>query len=143
MQLQLCGLMGRQLLRTYNELIQLDSWEERLDYLKLTDGKSYDSPRFMNQSFYKSPMWRNFKRDMHLRDNGMDLGVMGVYIYDRVILHHINPVTIEDLETMNLEILLNPNNVITTSGATHNKIHYSKKEVIPEVIRQPGDTKLW
>lgn len=132
----------RLLTRNYNELILLDSWEERLEYLKLK-GQDFKSPRFMNQEFYKSRGWLMFKKEMHTRDLGMDLGVPGVYIQDTIILHHINPVTIEDLENYNMEILMNPNNVITTSSATHNKIHYSKKEVQPEIVRQPGDTKLW
>lgn len=132
----------RLLTRNYNELILLDSWEERLAYLKLK-GHDFNSPRFKNQEFYKSRDWLMFKKEMHTRDLGMDLGIYGVYIQDTIILHHINPVTIEDLENYNMEILMNPNNVITTSSATHNKIHYSKKEVQPEIVRQPGDTKLW
>lgn len=135
--------MASPLLRTYNQLITLDSWEERLEYLRLC-GHDFDSPRFMNHEIYKSSGWRKFKESMHRRDFGCDLGVLGVYIQGPMILHHINPVTIEDLENWNEEVLFNPDNVITTAYKTHNIIHYSKEKTISlPTERQQGDTKLW
>ena len=81
---------------------------------------------------------------MHTRDGGFDLGVFGVVIHGRMILHHINPVTKEDLENWNVEILLNPENVITTWQITHNRIHYSLEvKEVSHTERQPDDTKLW
>lgn len=135
--------MVKNLERSYNQLITIDSWEERLEYLRLY-GHDFDSPRYMNSEFYKSRAWRLFKPEMHRRDLGCDLGVFGVYIDGPMILHHINPVTIEDLETWNEEVLLNPNNVITTAYKTHNIIHYSKEQKIQlSTERQHGDTILW
>lgn len=128
--------------KSYSELIKLESYKERLMYLQLL-GHDFNSPRFMNQNFYKSKTWLQFKRDMHTRDLGFDLGVFGVYIHGRMILHHINPVKIEDLEEYNLEVLLNPENVITSSDETHNKIHYQKSKIQLLGDRRPGDTKLW
>lgn len=131
------------LIRTYSEMTSLKSWQERLEYLQLFDD-NVDSPRFMNQSFYKSRAWLEFKKAMHRRDLGCDLGVLGAYIYDKMILHHINPVTVNDLENYNVSVLLNPENVITVSIKTHNTIHYLKEKPIPVVYnRKPGDTKLW
>lgn len=129
--------------KSYSEMLKLDDWQSRFEYLRLYE-HDFDSPRFMNHALYKSSSWRRFKEDMHRRDFGCDLGVMGVYIEGLMILHHINPVTIDDLENWNVEVLLNPENVITVSGKTHNRIHYSNEQnSYPETERQPGDTKLW
>lgn len=130
------------LIKSYSELVTLESWEERFAYLRLYN-QVHESPHFLNHEIYKTTLWRNFKRDMHTRDYGCDLGVLGVGIEGPMILHHINPVTIEDIETFNEFVLLNPDNVITTSYKTHNRVHYLLEETNPYTERQPGDTKLW
>lgn len=127
-------------MRSYSELIKLESYDERLRYLQLLDG-NVDSPRHISMSFYKSTAWKSFRESMILRDSGFDLGVSGLYIYDRIIIHHINPITEYDILNFTKK-LMDPENVIITSGVTHNKIHYgSEQEKVIE--RQPGDTILW
>lgn len=135
--------MGNRLLRTYSELITLDDWESRFEYLRFTE-QEVESPRLYNHQLYKTRQWRLFKEAMHTRDAGFDLGVFGVGIHGRMILHHINPVTKQDLENWNVDILLNPENVITTCQTTHNRIHYSLEvKEVSHTERQPDDTKLW
>lgn len=127
-------------LRSYSELITLPTFSERLDYLRLND-YMYDSPRDISYGFYKSTMWRLFAKSIRQRDLGFDLGVMGIDIRGKIIVHHINPVTEEDILIMS-PMLMDPENVISTSVSTHNIIHYGhKQQELPE--RKPGDTKLW
>lgn len=128
--------------KSYSKLVLFPSWQERLKYLQLQT-HDFDSPRFMNSSVYKTRRWINFKSEMHRRDYGCDLGVLGVYIEERMILHHINPVTIDDIENWNEQVLFNPENVITCAQTTHNKIHYLQELTEIAEERQPGDTKLW
>lgn len=128
-------------MRSYNELITLDSYDERLNYLKLLDNNA-TSPRHMSMDFYKSDIWRMVRQQVIDRDLGFDLGVFGVYIDGPMIVHHINPINENDI-IFQTERLLDLNNLITTAGNTHNLIHYNT--VISEkwVERTPGDTKLW
>lgn len=126
---------------SYSELITIESFGDRLKYLSLWD-KGYVSPRFMSNPFYKSSPWLTFREEIKIRDLGCDLGLIDFDIDGPIIIHHINPLVQEDFDDYNVEKLLNPENVITTSYDTHNKIHYKQKHI--EVIeRQPGDTKLW
>ena len=130
------------MMRSYSELIRLKSYSERLEYLKLHDNNAL-SPRHMSESFYKSRLWETIRDQILQRDLGFDLGVFGVYIEGSMYVHHINP--IEEYDIIHLtDRLINPENLITTSGATHNKIHYSQEEPEePWVERTPGDTILW
>jgi hypothetical protein len=98
----------------------------------------------MNQGFYTSREWRNIRHEVIARDEGLDLGVEGYEIYDKIYIHHMNPMTPEDIEEGNADIL-NLDYLITTSHRTHNAIHYGKKDLLrqPLVERKPGDTKLW
>lgn len=127
--------------RTYSELIALESFSERLEYLKLNDNNQL-SPRHMSLPFYKSKAWTTVRDIIIQRDMGFDLGVFGVYIEGAMYVHHINPITEYDIIHMTHRVL-DPENLITTSGETHNKIHYSKKEKDVWVERKPGDTILW
>lgn len=127
-------------MRTYSELIKLESYDERLRYLQLLDG-NVDSPRDISMGFYKSKPWRDFREAMISRDDGFDLGVKNLYIYDRIIVHHINPITAYDIINMT-DKLIDPENVIITSGQTHNIIHYGSEQE-PLIEREPGDTILW
>lgn len=128
-------------MKSYSELIELQTYEDRLEYLKLLDN-NVTSPRHMSESFYKSNLWLDLRRSIIDRDLGFDLGVFGVYITGNRIVHHINPITEHDILYMTPK-LLDPENLITTSGHTHNLIHYNVKEKEVWTPRTPGDTKLW
>jgi len=98
----------------------------------------------MNQTFYRSKEWRDLRHDIIVRDNGCDLGIEGFEIPKAPIIHHIVPMTVDDLEEGN-PLCLDPDNLITTSHNTHNAIHWGDKtllKVLPPA-RRPGDTTLW
>lgn len=128
-------------MKSYTELIQLDSYSERLEYLKLLDN-NVTSPRHMSEQFYKSHAWMVLRKSIIDRDLGFDLGVFGVYIPSIVIVHHINPIEESDIVYQTRK-LLDPDNLITTSLDTHNKIHYKQEVEDKWIERRPGDTKLW
>lgn len=128
-------------MKNYSELILLDSYEERLEYLKLLDN-NVTSPRHMSESFYKSQLWKHVRKLVIDRDMGFDLAVFGVYIEGPKIVHHINPINESDI-LYQTNRLIDLENLITTSVVTHNKIHYNTKEKEDWVERRPGDTKLW
>lgn len=125
--------------KCYSELLKYNSYDERLDYLWLGD-QERDSPRAISNAFYKSPAWLNFRPTIIARDFASDMGLMQVPIKDRILIHHINPITRYDLDEWNVDILLNPENVITVSYTTHNIIHYRLKRKEPYIERVPGDT---
>lgn len=132
--------------KSYAELISFDTFDERLNYL-LLHGKvgheTFGSRRYLNQSFYSSSEWRKFRRDIIIRDNGCDLGLPGYEIQGRAIVHHIVPLTIEQV-TNNLELLMDANNVILVSYDTHNAIHYGISNPYPMLEeRFPNDTCPW
>lgn len=133
--------------RSYSELITLPTFEERFEYLKLTPSESVDSIRkfrYLNQRFYSSPLWRSTKNKISLRDNGLDLGVENYDIFGRIYVHHMNPITLYDLEN-NSSKLLDPENLISCSFYTHEAITYSDETLLPKpfTLRSPNDTKLW
>lgn len=133
--------------RSYSELSQLETIEERYDYLRLrgaVGAPTFAHERWMNQRFYRSAEWRRVRDHVIARDEGCDLGVEGFEIYDRPYIHHMNPMTANDLKRSNIEIL-NPEYLITVSMRTHNAIHYGDESLLPPVpiVRRPGDTKLW
>lgn len=134
-------------IKTYSELRRLATIEERFRYLTLRGNvgeSTFGFERYINQAFYRSTEWRSIRRDVIVRDNGCDLGVDGYDIHDRVIIHHMNPMTVDDVRHGNSDIL-NPEYLITTSHQTHNAIHYGDESLLPRefVERKPGDTKLW
>jgi len=135
-------------IRRYSELIKLPTFEERFEYLKL-DGRvgkmTYGSDRIFNQAFYHSKEWRDFRNKVIARDNGCDLGIEDREIFDKLIVHHINPMTIKDLEEGG-EDLFDMENFICCSHNTHEAIHYGDSSLLVKtefVERRPGDTKLW
>ena len=134
-------------MRTYSELIQLSSFEERLKYLKL-DGvvanETFGFDRYLNQKFYKSQEWKRLRDEIIIRDRGCDLACKDHNIYGKIIVHHMNPISVEDLEE-NRDILFNPEYLICVSLETHNYIHYGYEQKEKNVFseRHPGDTKLW
>jgi len=133
--------------KNFQELSRLKTFDERFAYLKL-DGQVgidvFGQERRLNQFFYRSQEWHKVKRSVILRDLGLDLGCQGYEIMDRALVHHMNPIAIEDLVDFNPDVL-NPDYLITTSVATHLSIHYGDRNLIPRLSmeRKPGDTKLW
>lgn len=133
--------------RSYSDLIRLDSIEERFDYLKLegTPGRpTFGFDRYLNQRFYSSREWTQLRNHVIARDRGLDLGVEGYEIYNKIYIHHMNPMSVDDLKEFN-EDILDPEYLITTCLRTHNAIHYGDKRQLPRqlVVRSAGDTKLW
>lgn len=135
--------------KTYSELIKLPTFEERFKYLKISGiigEETFGSNRYLNQAFYSSYEWKRFRREVIIRDNGMDLGVNGYDIHGIIVIHHINPISIEDIANINLDVLMNFDNVISTSERTHKAIHYSDDKIVlrtEPIIRKPNDTCLW
>lgn len=135
------------LTKSYSELSRLSTFEERYRYLKLHGVVGEDIfgyNRVFNQYFYHSPEWRRTRREVILRDNGCDLGLSGYDINGRIYVHHINPVTLEDVETLS-DRLFDPENLICVSFDTHNAIHYGDERGLPKspIERVPGDTCPW
>lgn len=134
-------------IRTYSELINHESFEDRFRYLSLrgTVGETtFGFERHHNQKFYTSREWRLIRDEVIVRDLGCDLGVEGHDIFDRPIIHHMNPMVPKDIIHGNSDIL-NPDYLITTTHRTHNAIHYGDSTLLlkPLTDRRPGDTKLW
>ena len=135
------------MIRTYSNLSKLRTFEERFKYLKLagTVGEqTFGWDRPINQLLYRSPEWRSVRDRVILRDNGFDLGCSDYEIAGKVIIHHMNPLTVEDVMDYNPDVL-NPEFLITVSVATHRAIHFGPQHLVPRLppARRPGDTKLW
>lgn len=133
--------------RTYQELIQLPTFKERFEYLKLDGyvGKStFGYDRYINQKFYTSPEWRRLRREVILRDECRDLAVEGYEIQGKVLIHHINPISLEDLEERS-PAAYSLDNLICVSQLTHEAIHYSNYDLLPQdpVERFPNDMCPW
>jgi hypothetical protein len=133
--------------RTYSELCQLETFEERYRYLELggTVGRlTFGFDRWVNQGFYHSSEWRSVRNEVIVRDNGCDLGVPGYEIASGLLVHHMNPISLQDIEHGE-QWTIDPNFLITTSLQTHNAIHYGDESLLPKgpVERKPGDTTLW
>lgn len=134
-------------IRTYTELSRLATFEDRYNYLRLGGivGKSsWGFDRYLNQAFYRSPQWRSARDRVIIRDAGCDLGIEDRAIFDRVIIHHMNPLTMEDIEERRDEIF-DPEFLICVTHNTHLAIHFGDESQLirlpPE--RMPGDTLLW
>jgi hypothetical protein len=131
--------------RTYGELRRLGTLEERFAYLKLQGRvglETFGFDRHLNQGFYTSREWRLVRDHVIIRDNGCDLGVEGLEIHKGLYIHHMNPMTVDDITSGNPDIL-EPEFLITVTHQTHNAIHYGGELRKPFVERRPGDTKLW
>jgi hypothetical protein len=134
-------------IKSYSELLALDTFDERFDYLKLGGnvGRStFGFDRWINQQFYTSSQWKDARSYVIFRDNGCDLGIPGYEIHYRPLVHHLNPMASGDIVDAE-EWVLNPEYLITTTHLTHNAIHYGDKSLLPKVVtaRSPGDTRLW
>ena len=133
--------------RSYSELRQLKTFEERFAYLKIAGevgNLTFGYDRWFNQQFYHSSEWRRARNGIILRDNGCDLGIPDYEIHGRIYIHHINPITLQDIETLS-DNLLDPDNLICVTFDTHNAIHYGDERTLPKVPleRTPGDTCPW
>lgn len=135
------------ILKTYTDLIKLPTFEERFRYLELGGAVGADTfgfDRYLNQRFYTSQIWQRVKQEVIIRDNGCNLGMEGYTIFGRVIVHHMNPITVEDV-VKQTDALLNPEFLICVSHTTHNAIHYGSEELLPKgpADRKPNDTCPW
>lgn len=132
--------------RRYSELRQLETFDERFEYLSLVGQvgeQTFGHDRWMNQRFYASPQWQHVRNEVILRDNGCDLGVPGYEVHYGILVHHMNPVTMEDIGR-GRSWILDPQFLICTSKLTHNALHYGGEAPRREPVeRRPGDTKLW
>lgn len=134
-------------IRSYSELRRLETFEDRFQYLSLkgsVGASTFGFDRYLNQRFYTSKQWRDIRHHVIVRDEGCDLGVKDHEIYDRILIHHMNPITPEDITHGDSDIL-DPEFLITTCHATHNAIHYGDERLLPKPLieRSRGDTKLW
>lgn len=135
------------MIRTYSELIEIPTYKERFDYLKLDGvvGKAtFGSRRYLNQKFYTSYEWKRIRDVVITRDLGRDLAMDGYDIEGRIQIHHMNPMMIQDV-IMHSDDILNPEYLITTSYNTHKAIHYGNEDmlVLPPLKRMPNDTCPW
>jgi len=132
--------------RCYSELCEFDSYLERFEYLSLggTVGRStFGHDRYLNQDFYRSRDWKSAREQAIIRDNGCDLGVPGYEIHADILVHHMNPIDIDDIVHQE-DWILNPEFLITTTQQTYNAIHYGQAPPKPMfAVRVPGDTALW
>lgn len=133
--------------KTYSELIQFSTFEERFEYLRLSGGigrSTFGFDRHLNQQFYTSREWEDVRQHVIVRDQGCDLGIPGYEIHVNLLIHHMNPMTPTDIIHRESWIL-DPEFLILTTNYTHNDIHFGKKNTLPKVVteRKPRDTKLW
>ena len=135
-------------LRTYSELITLPTFEERFEYLKLggqVGRETFGFDRHLNQMVYQhDPRWKKARDIVIIRDNGCDLGVEGYEIYGKIIVHHMNPITVDDI-LHERDWIYDPEFLICTVHNTHNAIHYGDKDLLitTPTVRTPNDTCLW
>lgn len=135
------------MIRTYTELIRRGTLEERFHYLALRGNvgeATFGFDRDLNQNFYRSREWRQLRHHVIVRDNACDLAVEGHEIHNHILIHHMNPMTVEDV-LHGVPSILDPEFLITTTLKTHNAIHFGDEKLLPQpfVERKPGDTKLW
>ena len=137
----------KRIIRCYSQLIKIQTFEERFEYLRLSariGEKTFGYERSMNQIFYASPEWRRFRNAVIIRDQACDLAMMDREIYDRIEIHHINPITLEDIEN-DSPLLMDMDNVVCTSARTHKAIHYGDESLLMKdpIIRKPNDMCPW
>lgn len=133
--------------RCYTQLIQRSSFEDRYSYLRLEScvgSETFGADRYLNQKFYKSSEWERIRDYVIVRDNGCDLAIPDRPIFGKIIIHHMNPMKVDDI-IAHSEAILDPEYLICVSHATHNAIHYGDSSLLiaEPVIRRPGDTCLW
>ncbi len=136
------------MIRTFKQLLTLPTFEERFRYLKL-DGKvgqdTFGFDRYINQKFYRSIEWKQIRNFVIARDRGCDLAIFDREIFGRVYVHHMNPISLHDINDAT-DYLLNPDYLVCVSKETHDAIHYGDGSLLvptKPIERSPGDTKLW
>lgn len=134
-------------IRTYSELITIPTFEERFEYLQLKGSVGKDTfgyDRYLNQVLYRSPEWKRLRNQIIIRDDGCDLACDGYDIYGKVLIHHLNPITVEDVLARSRKVF-DPDNLVCVSHNTHNAIHYSDVDLLVSgpIIRTKNDTCPW
>lgn len=134
-------------IKSYSELRTFSTFEERYNYLRLRGKVGQDTfgfDRIFNQMFYRSREWKSVRDAVIIRDHGCDLGVEGYEIHGRIIIHHMNPITLDDIRD-NTDFLMNPEYLICTTHLTHNAIHYGDENLLPRgpIERRQNDTCPW
>lgn len=135
------------MIRRYSELIRIPTFEERFEYLRVGGAvgqATFDAYRYLNQAFYTSKEWRRFRKEIIVRDEGCDMAMDGYSIVRGIVIHHIMPLDIDDLENMT-DAVFDPENVVCVSANTHRAIHYGNKDLLPKlpIERKPNDTCPW
>ena len=135
------------MIRTFKELSRLPTFEERYAYLRLNGAvgiETFGFDRILNQKFYTSAEWKRIRDFVIVRDNGCDLGAEGHEIYGKILIHHMNPISLDDLASRS-DVLLDPENLICTTHETHNAIHYGDDSLLPKppIERRRFDTCPW
>ena len=133
--------------RTYSELIQIPTFLERYKYLRIggrVGEETFGYDRYLNQAFYQSYEWRRLRHEIIVRDMGCDLAFEGREIFDRILIHHMNPITAEDI-LRHSDSVLNPEFLICTCKLTHDAIHYGDDSILyqDQIERKAGDTCPW
>ena len=134
-------------IRTYSELITIPTFEERFEYLQLKGSVGKDTfgyDRYLNQVLYRSPEWKRLRNQIIIRDCGRDLACDGYDIYGKVLIHHLNPITVEDVLARSRKVF-DPDNLICVTHNTHNAIHYGDADLLVTgpIIRTENDTCPW
>ena len=139
--------MKKMIIRTYSELITLQTFEDRYRYLQLNGAVGKDTfgfDRYINQQFYRSKEWQRIRDEVIIRDNACDLGMEGYEIHGRIYVHHMNPIMARDIQS-NSDYLMNPEFLICTTHRTHNAIHYGDENLLARapIERTKNDTCPW
>lgn len=134
-------------IKTYSELSRLKTFEERYQYLRLNGSvgrETFGFDRYLNQVFYRSQKWKSIRNRVIIRDNGCDLGVEGREINGRILIHHMNPISLDDIVNES-DLLLDPEYLICTVHSTHNAIHYGDENllILDPIVRSKNDTCPW
>ena len=134
-------------IRTYSELITIPTFEERFEYLQLKGSVGKDTfgyDRHLNQVLYRSPEWKRLRNQIIIRDCGCDLACEGYDIHSKVLIHHLNPITVEDVLARSRKVF-DPDNLVCVSHNTHNAIHYGDVDLLVTgpIIRTKNDTCPW
>ena len=134
-------------IKTYSELITIPTFEERFEYLQLKSSVGKDTfgyNRYLNQVLYRSPEWKRLRNQIIIRDGGCDLACDGYDIYGKVLIHHLNPITVEDVLARSRKVF-DPDNLVCVTHTTHNAIHYGDVDLLVTgpIIRTKNDTCPW